>query len=218
MLKNFFFISLCIWSTQSASCGELADKRCMNCEVANVCDDCFESTWDATSKTCKVPATKLDKCFVYSNETTCRHCHFGYYPSAGKCIKMPVSGCAMANDTTPEVCMGCFDQKLVSMDYKSCTTNKCSDSNCLVCTQFLGNQMCVYCKKGWIAGESGNCLADTKNEYISHQGNAECRLGYYMNKNVCTASDLITEPSFSTSFSNLLGLFIFTIANSFILA
>ncbi len=215
MLKFFFCVSLCLWSIQSASsCGELADKRCRGCEVANVCKDCYESYWDATSKTCKVPTTKLDYCLSYTNETTCKECHLGYYVSAGKCVKITISGCGYFEPTT-QLCLGCVDQKLVAMDFKSCTSTKCSDSNCLFCTQLLGIQACGYCKKGFVSNLA-TCVADSKNSNMIEDG--ECRYGFYMNKNVCAASDLIPELNFGTSFSNLLGLFIFTVANSLIFA
>ena len=195
MIKYSIFF-LTIFQIKS-DCGSINDIRCQGCEIAEVCDNCYESYWDATAKKCVVPEKKIENCRQYKNENTCENCFHGYFEkSETKCEKITIENCLMSEKADEcSVCKGGYE---TSLDKKSCTDIKCKESNCKACMKVIANgmtiNMCAYCEDGYAVNALfTGCTSNSKHCAGLHIiGTCKmCKGGYYMNKNDCVESDII---------------------------
>lgn len=122
------------------------DKHCLGC-YQNQCISCEHAY--LLNNNCVVPQTKINHCLEYEKEAKCKYCELGYMLAKdGSCAAISIEECAETNGNG--VCTMCFDTILVDSG-KCVTSNKCSTSDCEICSRddATGLEVCALCSENY---------------------------------------------------------------------
>ena len=128
----------------------------------------------------------------YFNESECRYCKDGYYPSAaGNCLPIVEQNCGQIIQNVG-TCYYCLDNlKVVNGTCKSEDT--CEIDNCEVCRRDGGDiYKCVRCEKNYGLNSNSECVLFTGGgcEIASSETACKtCRPGYFYKDGLCPESD-----------------------------
>ena len=170
------------------------DERCIACNGSK-CVECAGAYLSPEGK-CIPPTTLLEYCAQYKSNNTCAYCVSGYYTTtAGKCVKIPVEGCAELASATQ--CAVCQHGILVKNGVCS-SDNKCGIANCDMCMLRNNVEVCAKCAPGYAvlinkgayscrkeSGDINNCLYLNSN---NENACAVCDYNYYMKNQRCDKS------------------------------
>ena len=120
------------------------DKHCKICKEEK-CTRCHSTHYPDSSGICQELTKKIENCGVYSADGICEYCDFTYNVSGNKCVKIPVDGCAFANNS--DDCWVCSNGVAVQDGNCKNQDTKCVVENCKTC---LGSAVaCFECAEGY---------------------------------------------------------------------
>ncbi len=150
------------------------------------CIFCAYSYYSTETGRCTPPEHKLENCVSYKATNFCLYCKGGYAPNQdGNCVKITNQNCVMLDFRDSSKCMVCSKGYLANKKGICNLKNKCSAQNCDYCTFDVDEEMCLRCKKGFIA-RGTKCLSerpDIKNCWSTFADQEECIIcdfRYYM--------------------------------------
>ena len=170
------------------------DKKCGSC-INNVCNLCYDSFFNITTKTCQNPTNKLDNCLRYDSLNNCIECQREYYQLNGKCAEVTYD-CQIVEPTNPNICKVC-DKGIQVIGGKCDYKNKCTLKECDFCAYDSINKVniCHECRRGFVL-KNGVCEKEidaTRNcIHVDNLGNCDiCRLNFYNSNGKCLKSDAL---------------------------
>ena len=129
VIVSIFLISM-IKLDDNGTCSAGTDTKCQRCN-GEVCEACYESYFNTTTKSCTDPSTEVDDCKAYSDANTCSSCDFGHYLDGNQCKETTIDNCSTVlfqNNT--ETCQVCEGDGIPSNDGKACNEVAQGVSNC----------------------------------------------------------------------------------------
>ena len=145
-----------------------------------------------------MPATPIENCLTYSQNTTCAQCVFGFSLDANNCTEITLPNCQRTTPSDNSKCLIC-DAGLLAVEGQCKEDSRCSIENCRYCAVEEGTELCALCESGFslVVGESGvECKEDgegVKDCITLAFGDEErcglCRAGFYMNNGSCLESE-----------------------------
>ena len=167
--------------------------------------------------------TQIKNCLFYSDEKTCKSCHYNYKLNSDKtqCGRIHLKNCLQQEGQN---CIACKNGILPKDGNCSDTENSCKIQNCKVCGKKGNVEFCYVCKSGFAIylenkeTEQIECIREnfkTQNCNLLRPGVMEqcavCDVNYYLDSNdVCVKSSKydIDLFEFGVAFKVFLGLWV----------